>query len=424
MSRSPLALLHSLGRILLIDLSPLRRSRDLRLLIGGELVSILGSQLTAVAVPYQVYLLTRSSLDVGLASLAQLFPLLAGSLIGGAVVDAVDRRRLLLLMEALMALSSAGLAINADRGTALWPLFLFPALTAMLVGFAEPGRNSMVPNMVLRPEISKANAILQALEQLGMVVGPAVAGLLLAGAGTRYVYWIDVATFGAALIGVWLMSPQPASGSVRRVGLGSIVEGLGFLRGRQALQGAYLIDINAMVFGLPRALFPALATTVFGGGVVTLGLLYAAPGAGALIGALTSGWVSRVRRQGLAVIVAVTVWGLAITAFGLVPWLAAGLVLLALAGWADVISAVFRNTIIQLTVPDALRGRLSALQIAVVTGGPRIGDVESGAVASAFGDTASIVSGGLACLVGAILLARLLPGFRRVRYDGEDPVAS
>jgi MFS family permease len=195
----------------------------------------------------------------------------------------------------------------------------------------------------------------------------------------------------------------------------SIIEGFRFLRGRQAIQGAYVIDINAMVFGMPRALFPALAASVFGGGATTVGFLYAAPGAGALIGAVTTGWVGRVRRQGLAVIIAVIVWGLAITGFGLVSWLPAALVLLAVAGWADVISAVFRSTIIQLAVPDALRGRLQGVQMAVVTGGPRIGDLEAGAVATAFGDTASVVSGGLACVAGALVLAQLLPGFRRQR---------
>ena len=170
-----------------------------------------------------------------------------------------------------------------------------------------------------------------------------------------------------------------------------------------------------MVFGMPRALFPALASTVFGGGARTLGLLYAAPGAGALLGALTTGWVRRVRRQGRAVIVAVIAWGAAITGFGLVPWLPAALALLAVAGFADVISAVFRNTIIQLSVPDALRGRLMGVQMAVVAGGPRIGDAESGAVAAAFGTTVSVVSGGLACIAGALALARLLPAFTRQR---------
>jgi MFS family permease len=415
------------GRRLFIDLTPLRRSRDFRWLILGELVSVLGTQLTTVAVPYQVYRLTHSSLDVGLVSLAQLFPLIAGSLLGGSVADAMDRRRLLMVAQVLMAVCSVGLAVNADLGTALWPLFVLPALSAGFSPLDNAGRSAIVPRLVRRSELSTANAMFQALFQFGLVVGPAVAGLLLAGAGVLFVYWMDVASFGAALLGAFLMSPQPPAASPagaagRRPGLRSIAEGLSFVRGRQSIQGAYLIDINAMVFGMPRALFPALAATRFGGGATTLGLLYAAPGAGALIGALTTGWVSRIQRQGRAVIVAVIVWGAAITGFGLLPWLPAALALLAVAGWADVISAVFRSTIIQLAVPDALRGRLAGLQIAVVTGGPRIGDLEAGAVATGFGgavfgDTVSIVSGGLACIAGALVLARLLPGFRRQRVE-------
>ncbi len=410
------------ARRLLIDLTPLRRSRDFRRLVSGELISVLGTQLTTVAVPYQVYKLTHSSLDVGLVSLVQLFPLIAGSLLGGSVVDAMDRRRLLMLAQVPPALCSAGLAVNADLGTSLWPLFVLPALSAGFSPLDNAGRSAIVPRLVRRSELSTANAMFQALFQFGLVVGPAVAGLLLAGAGVRFVYWLDVASFGAALLGAFLMSPQPPAASPagaagRRPGLRSIVEGLSFVRGRQSIQGAYLIDINAMVFGMPRALFPALAATRFGGDAATLGFLYAAPGAGALIGALTTGWVSRVQRQGRAVIVAVIVWGAAITGFGLVPWLPAALALLAVAGWADVISAVFRSTIIQLTVPDALRGRLAGLQIAVVTGGPRLGDLEAGAVATIFGDTVSIVSGGLACIAGALVLARLLPGFRRQRVE-------
>jgi MFS family permease len=399
-------------RRLLIDVTPLRRSRDFRSLILGQLVSVLGTQLTAVAVPYQVYHLTHSSLDVGLVSLTALVPLIIGSLVGGSIVDVVDRRRLLMVVDLLLAGSSAGLAVNADLGSSLWPLFVFPALTAGLSGFDSSGRNAIIPNMVQRSEVSTANAMFQALFQLGSVVGPAAAGLLLAGAGIRFVYWMDVASFGAALIAVFLIAPQPAGGEGHRPGLRSIAEGFRFVRGRQAIQGAYLIDINAMVFGMPRALFPALAATVFGGGASTVGFLYAAPGAGALIGALTTGWVGRIRRQGRAVIIAVIVWGLAITAFGVVHWLPAALLLLAVAGWADVISAVFRNTIIQLAVPDALRGRLAGLQMAVVNGGPRLGDLEAGVVATGFGDTTSVISGGLACVVGAVLVARLLPGFR------------
>ena len=405
-------------RSLLIDLSPLRRSRDFRFLVGGEMVSVLGNQLTTVAVPFQVYQLTHSSLDVGLVSTTQLAPLIAGSLLAGSIADAIDRRRLLMVAQVLMALCSAGLAINADLGTALWPLFLLPALSAGFSGLDSAGRSAIIPNMVQRSEVSTANAIFQSLFQFGQVAGPAVAGLLLAGAGVRFVYWLDVAGFGVAFLAVFLISPQPPQEGSQRPGVRSILEGLAFVRGRQAIQGAYLIDINAMVFGMPRALFPALAVARFGGGATTLGFLYAAPGAGALIGALTTGWVSRVQRQGRAVILAVIAWGAAITGFGLVHWLPLALVLLAAAGCADVISAVFRSTIIQLAVPDGLRGRLAGLQIAVVTGGPRIGDLEAGAVATAFGDTFSVVSGGVACIAGALVLARALPGFRRQRVVG------
>jgi predicted MFS family arabinose efflux permease len=218
----------------------------------------------------------------------------------------------------------------------------------------------------------------------------------------------------AAVIGP--QRPQRAAGSGggdRAPGLRSITEGFSYLRGRQVLQGAYLIDINATVFGMPKAVFPALAATVFGGGATTLGFLYAAPGAGALLGAVTTGWIPRVRRQGRAVVLAVIVWGAAIAGFGLVHLLPVALVLLAVAGWADVLSAVFRNTIIQVAAPDDLRGRLMGLQMAAVTAGPRMGDVEAGAVANAFGAATSVVSGGAACIVGALALARLLPAFRR-----------
>jgi MFS family permease len=413
-----------LSRHILLDLSPLRRSRDFRALIGGLGVSTLGNQLTAVSVPYQVYAITHSSLYVGLVSLAQLFPLIFGSVLGGSVVDSVDRRRLLLVVETLGALSSAGLALNADFGPALWPLFVFPAVTAALSGMDSSARNAMVPRMVGLGSVPAANAMFQALFQTGAIVGPAVAGLLLAGAGVHVVYWLDACSFLVALAAVLLISPQPPSlsgAAPPRPGWRSTAEGLRFVRRTPAVQGAYLIDLNAMVFGMPRALFPALAATVFGGGATTVGLLYAAPGVGALLGALTSGWVGRVRRQGLAVICAVLVWGLAIAGFGLVRLLPLALVLLAIAGLADVVSAVFRNTIIQFSGPDSLRGRLMGVQMAVVAGGPRLGDLEAGAVATVFGDTFSVVSGGLACVAGALVVARLLPGFRRQRSDAHWP---
>ncbi|HEX3713296.1 MAG TPA: MFS transporter [Trebonia sp.] len=414
-----------LDRRIFLDLTPLRRSRDYRALVAGLGVSVLGNQLTTVAVPFQVYAITRSSLVVGLVSLTQLFPLIFGSLLGGSLVDAVDRRRILIVVETIGALCSAALALNADLGPQLWPLFLFPAVTAALSGIDSSARNAMLPGLVGMELLPASNAIFQSLFQTGAIVGPAVAGLLLAGAGVHLIYWIDAASFLIAMSAVLTMSPQPvpAAGDPgpgqpaqpARPGWRSTVDGLRFVRRSQQLRGAYLIDVNAMVFGMPRALFPALAANVFGGGAATVGLLYAAPGAGALIGALTSGWVGRVRRQGLAVIGAVLIWGLSIAGFGIARWLPLALVLLAVAGWADVLSAVFRNTIIQFSGPDGMRGRLMGVQMAVVAGGPRLGDLEAGAVANAFGDTVSVVSGGLACIAGALLLAWSLPGFTRQR---------
>ncbi len=412
------------ARHVLLDITPLRRSRDYRALISGLGVSVLGNQLTTVAVPFQVYAITRSSLMVGLVSLTQLFPLIFGSLLGGSLVDAVDRRRLLLIVEAICACCSAGLALNADFGPALWPLFLLPAITASQSGIDSSARNAMLPGLVGMDLLPASNAIFQSLFQAGAIVGPAVAGLLLAGAGVHIIYWIDVASYLIAMTAVLTMSPQlpPAAwtpgAATTRPGWRSTLEGLRFVRRSQPVLGAYVIDVNAMVFGMPRALFPALAATVFGGGATTVGLLYAAPGAGALVGALTTGWVGRVRRQGLAVICAVLVWGAAIAGFGVAHWLPLALALLAVAGWADVLSAVFRNTIIQFAGPDGMRGRLMGVQMAVVAGGPRLGDLEAGAVATAFGDTASVVSGGLACMVGAFAVARALPGFTKLRRGG------
>jgi MFS family permease len=401
-------------RRFLVDIAPLRHSRDFRLLFWGQLVSTLGTQLTAVAVPYQVFRLTHSSLDVGLVSLAQLGPLLVFSLIGGSVADAHDRRRVLMVTELLLAATSSGLALNGTaRHPALWPLFALTAASGGLAGFDRPAFNAAIPRLVPQGDLSAAYALWQIQIQVGTVVGPAVAGLLLSTSGLATVYWIDVATFVVSWATVTAQHAQPPLEGAVRAGWRSVSEGIGYLRGRQAIQGVYLLDINAMVFGMPRALFPALGLDYFHGGAQAVGFLYASPGVGALVGALTTGWVKAIRRQGRAVIVAVVVWGAAIAAFGLVDVLWVAMVLLAVAGWADVVSAVFRNTILQSSVPDALRGRLSAIQIAVVQGGPRLGDLESGGVAQGLGATFSVVSGGVVCVIGALMLALALPGFRR-----------
>ncbi|HEX3334587.1 MAG TPA: MFS transporter [Acidimicrobiales bacterium] len=406
------------GRRIFVDTTPLRESRDFRLLFTGTLVSTLGTQLTVVAIPYQVYSMTHSTLQVGAISLAQLFPFLAGALAAGPIGDAVDKRPLMVWTSVAMVLTSAGLALNAAADhPSLVALYLVSSLAAGFQGFANTARMASTAGLVERRHLTTAMAMTQIVFQLGTVIGPALSGVVI-GVGLPLAYALDSATFlVAALTAVLLQPIAPHPDAASLTVWQSTKEGLRYLRSRQALQGVYLIDINAMVFGMPRALFPAMAGSVFGGGTITLGLLYAAPGAGALIGALTTGWVDRLRRQGWAVIVAVTVWGAAIAVFGLVDTLWVALVLLAIAGWADVISAVLRNTILQSTIPARLRSRMSSIQMAVVQGGPRLGDLESGAVAAATTLEFAVVSGGLACIAGAAVIGALLPVFRHHTAD-------
>ncbi|MEY2434861.1 MAG: hypothetical protein QOC92_4586 [Acidimicrobiaceae bacterium] len=373
-------------------------------------MSFFGRQLTIVASSFQIFLLTHSSLQVGLLSLAQLGPLIACSFVGGTLADAIDRRKVLVVSNVLMAATSAGLAVNANMSRPLvWPIYLFTAMSAGLSAIDSPTRSAVVPSLVRRDQIPAAAALNQTGYQFGQVGGPALAGVIIASVSLSAAYWVDVITFGVALITLALLPPLLPQGGGTKAGIGSIKEGLRYVRGERAIQGVFLIDINAMVFGMPRALFPQLGTELYHGGAGTVGLLYAAPAAGAFIGAVTTGWVGHVRRQGAAVLWAVLVWGLAIAAFGAANWLPLGLLLLAIAGAADVISAVFRGTILQLHVPDRLRGRLQALNIAVVTGGPRVGDLEAGVVATATSPQISVVSGGLACVAGVALFAKLIP---------------
>ena len=291
-------------------------------------------------------------------------------------------------------------------------------LQAAFAGLDSPTRVAAIPKLVGADHLPAAAALNQLLYQVGGVLGPALGGLLIARVSLASAYWVDALSFLVAIVALVAMRPIPVEGGGTRASVASIVEGLRFLKGRQALQGTFVIDINAMVFGMPRALFPAIGTSL--GGPAAVGLLYAAPGAGAIVGAATSGWVNRVDRQGRATIIAVVVWGASIGAFGLSHWLPLALALLAVAGAADVISAVFRNTILQLSVPDRLRGRLSSVHIAVVTGGPRLGDFEAGAVAALTTPAFAVVSGGLACIVGAVVIARAMPDFTHWRLSRHD----
>jgi MFS family permease len=405
-------------RGVIVDIAPLRASPDYRRLWAGDLVASAAHELVAVAVPFQVYLLTGSSLAVGLVGAAELAPLLLGSLAAGAVVDAHDRRKLILVAQVGAAACAGVLAVLAAAGSP--PLVAIYVVAAAIAAFASveaPVRNASIPDLVGTHYLPPALALNQVVGQVTALAGPALAGILLASVGVTAVYLTAVAGFAAALATIVRVRPLPPAGGGDGAAGGwvAVREGLAFARSTRVLLSTFVIDLNAMVFGMPRALFPALAVTTYHVGPDGLGLMYAAPGAGALLGAAASGWVGGVRRQGLAVVVSVIAWGAAIVAFGLVPrgWFPLALVLLAAAGWADVVSAVFRNTILQLVAPDAMRGRMSALHIAVVTSGPRIGDVEAGAVAAATSVRFSVVSGGLACIAGVALLHAFAPVLAR-----------
>jgi MFS family permease len=410
-------------RGLALDLTPLRESREFRLLWLGEVISHTGRHITVVALPFQVYNQTRSALAVGMIGLVQVVPLLACSIVGGVVADALDRRRILLVTQVGLAGSSLLLVAGAvTDDPPLWLLYGAAALIAALTGLQEPARIAAIPNLVAANRLSSAIVLNQVLFQFSDVVGPALAGLILARFGLAWAYGVDVLTFLVAVAMIAAMRPLPPSRSEDEPrGLAAVREGFAYLKGRRVIQSTFWVDLNAMIFGMPRALFPILAAETFRVGPVGLGLLYSAPAAGALVGALSTGWVRHVRHQGRAVLWAVAIWGAAIVAFGLSTqafWLA--LAFLAVAGAADVISAVFRGTMLQATVPDRLRGRLSSIHFAVVVGGPRLGDVEAGLVAELTTPLFSVISGGAACVVGVAALALLVPEFARY-HAGEDP---
>ncbi|MEX2204585.1 MAG: MFS transporter [Actinomycetota bacterium] len=398
-----------------IDLSPLRVSRDFRRLFLGLAVSELGYQFTLVATFIQVFELTGSPAAVGLIGLVGFVALVVGTLVGGAFVDVIDRRTLLIVAQIGFMTASGILLAGAVHGDPpLWVVYAAVALIAGLSAIDAPTRSAITPRLVGRDLLPSALTLNQVVWNATALIGPALAGIVITGLGLSWAYAIDLVTYVAMLAAAIAIAPVPPErieGSP--TGWRAVREGFAFLRGRAVLKASFAIDVVAMVFGMPRALFPILALTQFHRGPAVVGLLFAAPAVGAVLGALTAGWVARVRRQGMAVVWAVVVWGAGIAAFGLVSDLWLGLLLLAIAGAADVISAVFRSTILQLSVPDALRGRLSQIHSLVVTGGPRLGDLEAGMVASAFSPAVSVVSGGLLCIAGAALVALLVPSFRR-----------
>ena len=398
-----------------MDLRPLRH-RDYRLVYAAQFVSFLGTMIAYVALPYQIYRLTGSSLPVGLLGLAELVPLLATAFIGGALADAVDRRRIALATDIGLAAGSATLALIAATGASAWLIYLVAAWMSAVGGLQRPAMQSLVPRLVDKNELPAAAALDQIRGNIGMIAGPAIGGVLIASAGLTATYLVDVLSYAASLLCLWWIKAVPPPEGAERPSLAAVREGFRYARSRQELIGTYVVDFVAMVFGMPLALFPAMSDRL--GGPSILGLLYAAPAVGALGASLTSRWVPYVQRHGLAVLVAATVWGIAIIGFGFCETLWPALAYLALAGAADGVSGIFRMTMWNQTIPDALRGRLASIEMVSYMSGPLLGHVEAGVVAAAFGVSASVISGGILCVVGVLACGVLLPQF--VRYDARE----
>ena len=404
-----------------LDLTPLRTSRDFRLVFFGGAVSGFGSFITYVTIPYQVAKLTGDPLMVGLIGVCELVPLLIMAFVGGALADYLDRRLLVRGGELALAALCGVLLVNAlsDRPH-LWLLFVVAALTAAVDGLQRPALDAMIPRLV-RPEELPAT---MAMNSLGMQVaqlgGPALAGLLIATVDLAWVYAFDLVTFAVSLTCLTLVKAVPPPPDADRPSLRSVVTGLRYARSRPELMGTYLIDINAMFFGMPQALYPFLATQL--GGPKVLGLLYAAPAAGSLLATLGSGWTGRVHRHGLMVIIAAAFWGVGIVGVGLSHTLWLTLACLAFAGGADMISGIFRAVIWSQTIPDHLRGRLAGIEMLSWSTGPLLGQLRSGFMArTRLGVGGSIWVGGVLCIVGTLALAAALPAF--ARYDGEHGMA-
>jgi MFS family permease len=397
-----------------VDFSPLRDYPHYRRLWIGQAVTFVGSEMALVALPYQVWQLTHSTLVLGLFSLTELVPLLTLTLAGGAVADAIDRRRMVLITETLQALGVAGLLVNAALPhPSIVVLFVFATIVAGCFS-AGVGAMRSIPQRLIPEEVfAQAGALDSIYYGLGGVAGPPLAGVLIATTGLPVVYAIGMASFAATVVALWGLPSMPPHPDADRPGIRSIVEGFRFVSREKVILGFFLVDTNAMVFGMPLGLFPAIAARF--GDATYLGALYAAPAAGALIAGLGSGWVAYVRRQGLVVVAAASLWGVAIAGFAFADrfWLA--LVLVGLAGLADQVSAIFRNAMLLALTPDRLLGRVRGIEFMQVASAPSLGNLEAGVVASLTSIRTSVASGGLLCVAGTLASAAAFPVL--VRYE-------
>jgi MFS family permease len=398
-----------------LDLTPLRRYPAFRRLWFGQGISFIGTEIAEVALAYQMYQLTGSKLAVGLISLTHLVPLLTLTVIGGAVADAVDRRRLMQVQQIGMVLGAAGLAANAALAQPhVWALYASQLLISSSFSIGVGAQRSMTPQLVDEANFIPASALNSVTSQLGAVAGPGVAGLLLKYVDLKWIYLGDVVTYLGALGAVFLLPRLVAREDADRPSLRSIADGFRYVRRQPVILGFFLVDTNAMIFGMPSALFAPIATDRFHDPSL-VGYLYAAPAAGALLVSLLSGPLRHIRRQGLGVVLTAALWGVAITAFAFAHqfWLA--VLLLGLAGFGDQISAILRSVMLYRITPSEMLGRVSGIEFMQVAAAPSIGNLEAGALANATNLTISIASGGIACVVGCALLALAFPAL--VRYD-------
>ncbi len=416
-----------MDRRLLADTRPLANPH-FRRLWRANIITVIGAQLTVVAVPAQIYAMTGSSAYVGLTGVFGLVPLVVFGLWGGALADVFDRRTLLVITTVGLILTSLGFWLQAATGTEdVWLLLSLFAVQQAFFAVNQPTRSALLPRLLGPELLPAANSLNMTVMQAGGIAGPLVGGALIPLVGFSWLYLIDTIALLATLGAVVRLPPLPVMGVTVTPGIKAVIDGFRYLRTQPVLMMSFVVDIIAMVFGMPRALFPEMADVDFGGpseGGLAFALLFAAIPAGAVVGGVLSGWVSRVERQGLAVIVAILVWGVAMIGFGVAAMLApfapafflvVAVVMLAVGGAADMASAAFRTSMLQSAAADEVRGRLQGIFIVVVAGGPRIADVAHGATAAATGAAVAAAGGGVLVVVFTVLAALAVPAFVRYR---------
>ncbi|MCW2793637.1 MAG: entS 1 [Nocardioides sp.] len=398
-------------RALRMDVTPLRRSRDFRVLFLAGTVFYFGAMVSYVAIPYQIYTLTGSNFAVGAVGLVELVPLVVFGLYGGALADHVDRRRLLIWTGIAQAVFTAALAVNAFRDDpSVWVIFVVSALLASSSSMQRPSREALMPRTVTHDQIAAANALTSLGMQIGVLVGPALGGLLVAYVGIGWCFLVDIGGLAVATLLFVAMRPYPHRAETTPPSLAGIGEGLRYALSRRDLLGTYLVDIAAMLLALPVVLFPALVEEVFRRPEL-LGLLYSAETVGALLATALSGWTSRVHHHGRAIVVAAAAYGACVGVAGLMPsiWLVAGFLMLS--GAADMISGVFRGTVWNQTIPEGMRGRRAGSEMLSYSLGPRGGQVRAGVTADLWTVRGAVSSGGFACIAGVGLTALALRDF-------------